>query len=377
MKTIKILSFLLTVTLLSSCGGKIEGSSQNTIPEAPDSSSNKITEESEPSSEIIEESSEPEESAEPVSDEAEMLTPEDFPELGTVVPMDWDYMMPAYIYSHTFTPSAPPDEYAGYYTVQKDGKWGLIREDGTLLLPCSSFQPVTVCSMQEWLWYGWADTSHNGTDLLAILEQENTFPVCAGHGGGSFRLFVEIGSDNTLPQYYGTESGSGGYYPLEPEELATMDYEPVYFAETVPSELTGTAPADNGYWNFVNGEGDVLVPDKQFDLVGEFGDEALAPVCLEGKWAYANKYGELITDFVHDSCWYAKKVYDSEKEYLIFPTFAYCLSGGCAPVLRDGKWGVIDSTGAEAVPCEYEGAAPLPGGAWLKKDGVWTKWMMN
>ena len=36
----------------------------------------------------------------------------------------------------------------------------------------------------------------------------------------------------------------------------------------------------------------------------------------------------------------------------------------------------LDENGEEVVPCSYEGAAPYPGGAWLKSDGQWGLYLL-
>lgn len=51
--------------------------------------------------------------------------------------------------------------------------------------------------------------------------------------------------------------------------------------------------------------------------------------------------------------------------------YASPLLNGYAAVCRDGKWGVLDSTGKEYIPCEYEYAAWNGHVLWLKQNGEW------
>ncbi len=134
-----------------------------------------------------------------------------------------------------------------------------------------------------------------------------------------------------------------------------------------------------GFWNFSNREGRVLCPGEEFEQVGWFSNEALAPVQKNGKWAYADSEGRLVSDFVYDSCWGSDYLYDKASgEYAeTSPCYAYSLMDGAAPVVRDGKWGVLDETGAEAIPCCYDGGAPYPGGAWLREDGQWKLFLLK
>ena len=133
-----------------------------------------------------------------------------------------------------------------------------------------------------------------------------------------------------------------------------------------------------GFWNFSDTDGNVLCPDEEFEQAGWFGGEALAPVQQGGKWAYVDTEGNFATEFVYESCWGDDYVLAPETgEYTyVSPIYAFSLWEGFAPVLRDGKWGVLDENGAEIVPCSYEGAAPYPGGAWLKSDGQWGLYLL-
>lgn len=384
MKMIRISALLLALTLFAACGEKSKEASQNTTSESVESSSEIITE-SETSSDLLfePESSESTVSGENNSEESEEPTPTPTPDIipedfvvGTPADHNWDYMVSADAFIWGYTPTSTDAEHR-CFTVQDDGKWGLIDENGNWLLPCAADQPIAKCSMGHWIFQvdGWIPDNNEYDTFSTLLKERELAPLCDGHGGDNSYHFVNT-DNNTIPMDFITIEGCIDFRDISASELAVMDYEPAYFAGVETTEL-GEKPASNGYWNFVNGRGDLLVPDMEFDLVGEFGDEALAPVCLDGKWAYVDKNGVLATAFIYDSCWHAQKKFDAETEYLAFPVFAYCLDGGFAPVLRDGKWGVIDSTGTEVVPCEYEGAAPLSGGAWLKKDGIWTKQLLK
>lgn len=360
MKTLRITALLLALTLFAACGEKTAPSSQGTAPESAPPSSDVTPEE------LPEETSEepiPEPDAVP-----DDVIPDDFT-VGTPAPVDWEYMMPADIPVWSYTPVSAE---AGFpcFTVRKDGKWGLIDEDGFLLLPCMADQPVIQCTMGHWIFSvdGLNAYAPEWEELSSRLEELGFASLCDGHGGSDSYHFVNTDSGSTVPVDFIIVEGCIGFEELTADELAAVDYEPAYFAG-IETTAMGEEPAEDGYWNFVNGKGDVLFPEYQFDLAGSFGDEPLAPVCIDGKWAYADKNGRILTDFVYDPCWYM----NGENE----PVFAYCMSRGHAPVLREGKWGVIDSAGREVIHCEYDGAAPQAGSIWLKKDGRWEKRIMD
>ena len=60
-------------------------------------------------------------------------------------------------------------------------------------------------------------------------------------------------------------------------------------------------------------------------------------------------------------------------EPLVFTRAAPLLSG-YAVVSRDGKFGLLDSTGAEFVPCEYDGLVWDGGTAWVKLADGWHEY---
>ncbi|WP_268622541.1 hypothetical protein, partial [Escherichia coli] len=42
-----------------------------------------------------------------------------------------------------------------YYTMCRDGKWGLMRSDGTEVLPCRASEPLFECSWNAHHWHGY------------------------------------------------------------------------------------------------------------------------------------------------------------------------------------------------------------------------------
>lgn len=65
-----------------------------------------------------------------------------------------------------------------------------------------------------------------------------------------------------------------------------------------------------------------------------------------------------------------------EDIWAVKPTLEYYyllpFSEGLAAVGQDGKWGYIDKTGNEVIPCVYDGTASFSEGlAWVRQDGKW------
>ena len=85
-----------------------------------------------------------------------------------------------------------------------------------------------------------------------------------------------------------------------------------------------------------------------------------------GDWAYVNRSGDLVTEAVYEPVWH-----NGGKDNP--PVYAACLQNGYAAVCRDGQWGLMDSTGAEIIPCEHPGIAWEGTTLWVKADDGWHK----
>lgn len=356
-----LLPFLLTVLLLSACGEK-DLPAEVSLPESSvieSSATESVAEESEP------ESSAEESSTETSEPESSVLTP--------VKTLDGDYE--AMVSTGQLYESIPNLSHGDipYYTILKDNEWGLIDENGTELLSCGSEKAITRCFDGHWVYFGAID---NWDTVSEKLEKATGYPLCPGHGGNTVYLFAT--APGQVPQVMYNQPGSSDFQELMPKETQGDTFFPVKYGDLVEEE-NGPTLSGNIFWNFADMEGNVLCPDEEFEQVGWFAGEALAPVQKDGKWAYVDTEGNFATEFVYESCWGSDYLYNEDAgEYqLVEPCYVYSLWDGAVPVIRDGKWGVLDETGTEAIPCEYEAGAPYPGGAWLKKDGQWGLYLLH
>ena len=262
-----------------------------------------------------------------------------------------------------------------YYSVERDGKWGLIDENGNEILPCQGDSPFQQCYSGHWMTGYYLLDGELEQQVLELTGQE----ICPGHGNPHYTYCILPEGDTALQTCLLAE-GNFSMSPFE-EEAPDQPVFPVFF----PYEsfnLEEELPDLNhpfGFWNFTDASGNQLAEGMEFENVGWFNGEKLAPVCQDGKWAYLDAEGNLVTDFVYDACWGSDWVYDENtQEYgEISPYAAYSLTGGYAPVCKDGKWGVIDETGAEIIPCSYDGGAPYPGGVWLAEGDAWQLYLFE
>lgn len=361
----RLLPLFLTVLLLSACGER-DLPAESSLPESSAAESSAAESQAE---EVSEEPSSEEstvtESAAESSAEETALTP------VRTLEGDYEAMVPAQLNTQMVPRLSHGD--VPYYTVLEGGKWGLIDENGTELLPCGSDNAVTLCFDGQWVYSGAID---NWDAVSAELEKNTGHALCPGHGGSTTYLFAT--APGQIPQAMHGQPGSSYFQELLPEETRGDAFFPVKYGDLTEEE-TGFTLTGNVFWNFADAEGNVLCPDEEFDQVGWFSGEALAPVQKDGKWAYVDAEGNFATEFVYESCWGSNYFYnpDTEEYELEEPCYTYSLWDGFAPVVRDGQWGVLDETGKEIIPCQYEAGAPYPGGAFLKKDGVWGLYLLE
>ncbi len=97
-----------------------------------------------------------------------------------------------------------------YYTMCKDGLWGLMRSDGTevLSLPRAG-AALFECDIDEDHWHGYLDglareeTNPLEREYNARLKASGERILCDAHDGGGYLGFVDL-QDNALHIYYGS-----------------------------------------------------------------------------------------------------------------------------------------------------------------------------
>lgn len=212
----------------------------------------------------------------------------------------------------------------GYYTMYMDGKWGLMKSDGTVLLPCISDRPIERCPNGCLRWH-FLSTS-------APMDDAE-------------RSAAELNDGDAL---------YGDYLPCVRSVWTSGNGDPNYYTT-----------AEGGGIVFANSDGDLL-NGITYASAGCFYDQPLAPVKIGDKWAYLDRKGNQVTQAVYDAVYGGLDFYE---DYT--PKYASPLLNGYAAICRDGKWGVLDAAGKEYIPCDYAGAAWNGHILWLQRDGHW------
>ena len=122
--------------------------------------------------------------------------------------------------------STPFGVMEGYFTVSQNGLWGLIRADGTELLPCRAAAPVSNCGNgNHWMWNVSGMSWEEIDAISAELEEAGEPVLCQGHGAGSTIFFYDLDApgrdihalDPGALRVYISSDGPGSIVPVTDE----------------------------------------------------------------------------------------------------------------------------------------------------------------
>ena len=288
--------------------------------------------------------------------------------------------------------STPSGVKEGYFTVYKDGKWGLIRADGTEVLPCRADSPVGQCTPEgHWTWRVPGMSWEEQDAISAELEAEGEPIVCPGHGAGSVSFFYDLDApgrdihayDPGALRAYISSDGPGDIVEITDEMWETYgDPLPCYNAHEEGGEGDPTYPSDpvvsdledgNQVIYFYADKAGNMMGGTNIQLAGFFFDEQMAPIQdTSGKWSYIDRTFSTHTESVYDA------VYDTVRDpesgdWTAEPAYAAPLQNGYVAVRQGEAWGLLDDTGTEVIPCEQEGVAWEGTTLWLKDDTGWHR----
>lgn len=228
-----------------------------------------------------------------------------------------------------------------YFVVERGGKIGAVKTDGTPLLACEYDKVFSEGSemimVQKDGLKGFADK--NGT-LKIPCQYEDLAPFNSSVTG------VAIRKKDKLVWNFMNQKG---------EIVSTPEYDEIL------TFCNGVCPVKKkGKWGFVNEE---MKPISSFKYDYSFSDvrekwsyrwskSNLIPVSKEGKFGFIDRLGKEII-----LCQY--------EDALAFAT------NGLARVQKDGKYGFVNEKGEQVIPCQYEKASTFRKGfAIVTRGGV-------
>lgn len=257
----------------------------------------------------------------------------------------------------------------GYFTMCRDGRWGLMHSDGSEVLPCVFDAPIALCMDQEPRYPAWIAQKDPADEALWAemqqkLEAANEGTLCdMAHGGPGYEYFFWLESSRQLCAYIGSLGPSvptyispgmqeeyGHIFPARPATLSVQNW-------GYSLEFDNDAP-----YRYRTEDGTPL-NNYEYQQVEFFRDGALlAPARRGSKWVYLDRQGTEVTAPCYDA------VYTDPWQYR---GWASPLLSGYAVVSRDGKLGLLDSAGLEFLPCTYDGLVWDGTLGWLQQADGW------
>lgn len=243
----------------------------------------------------------------------------------------------------------------GLAKIKKGGKYGYVNADGEVVA-----KPVYTKGSQF-------------NDGYAVVKKK-----------GKWGIINEKGEEVVKPIYDMINSGTGdddGANRGSNIELS-LEYlsEPVFSNGLVPVEK-------DGKWGFVNTKGKVVIKFIYEDA--RPFSEGLAAVYNGDKWGYINKKGKWVIKPAFSSAYnfsdgfaevFKKATADSKwdtnhlinKKGKVIAETGNNFSDGLNVVMKNGKYGYINTKGKVVIACKYENALSFSNGvAMVEKDGKW------
>lgn len=293
---------------------------------------------------------------------AELSWPEGLQPLDRAV-LSYEEIRPVYHYAKFDPPLS------GYYTMSQDGRWGLMRNDGSEVLPCVFDEPVALCSDGAPRYPSWIARKADGDEAFWAQTQQYLTSVGEGylcdtaHCGPGYEMYFWDESCDQMFAY------AGSLGPSVPSHISLgMQMERGWWFPTRPGTLVeepwgqGVRYDEADLYRYRNAEG-VPLNNYEYQQAELFYDGALLAAARRGdKWLYLDGYGREVTAPCYDAVYWSPWAGEGHASPLL---------QGYAAVSRDGKFGLLDSAGLEYLPCNYDGVVWDGGIGWLKQADGW------
>lgn len=311
---------------------------------------------------------------------------------GTLRSMEWA-IQPAYEFeavepvADTATVAAGmvsqrPGE-AGYYLAKTAAGWGVLdAASGGVAAPAAFVTQPVRCGAGHLYdqglyegerWYDWEALEALDAQLEGI---GTSYRMEVGHGGGSNRFLadetgavsaVSFGEASMTIRPLSEIEGLPGLVPVQQGALRAG------WTGEDPAAWEDFVLEHDGRFAAAASDG-TLLTDFVYEAACMGTGEAIA-VCKEGKWGYVDASGREIIPCEYEPFWGVKWEWNeaagkSEPVTGIYPA---PFTEGCVVVKRDGQTGVLKADGSWLLkPGQVEDAAPAFGGLlWVKTGGKW------
>lgn len=236
-------------------------------------------------------------------------------------------------YERAFQPYPETD----YYTMCKDGLWGLMRSDGTEVLPCRAPQPLVECFIEGRRWHGYQDNLP-WDEMLAEEKRINVLLRESGDGmlwrGPRWRHLSGVCLPDGLQSIYIQRLNGPGRIGRADRRRHAAVQRPGGRLCAGPDRRNGRrgrrttsvlSVMDN---TFTAAAMAVRQTSTTTLLPTTFLMPRLAPAEREGKWVYLGTMGEEVTPVCYDSVYYTNTSGDGS---FLFRRAAPLLNGAIPP----------------------------------------------
>lgn len=257
----------------------------------------------------------------------------------------------------------------GYFTMCRDGLWGLMYSDGREILPCVFDAPVALCCDGEPRYPAWIAQMEPKDETVweqmqkTLAAADEGFLCDMAHCGPGYADFFWLEQEQQLCAYIGSLGPSEPTYISPGMQQAYGDIFPARSGELLVQNWGYALEFDNNApYRYRTKDGTPL-SNYEYQQVGFFRDGALlAPARRGSQWVYLDRQGTEVTapcyDAVYTDPWGSQG-------------WACPLLSGYCVVCRDGKLGLLDSAGVECLPCTWDGLVWDGSLGWLRQADGW------
>lgn len=233
----------------------------------------------------------------------------------------------------------------GYFYFVENGKLGLADKSGhTIIEP--EYSRIEISENGRYL-----KVVQNGLSGIMTIAGEEVIPMVYSEIDPLYwadiykgRSFVYFGENE--PYVLLNKENRFGVADKNGNLLAEVKYEHIWGCDKIVGFVDGGVDLiDYGSSEIVHFNCEDAMPSFLSEECNPAYKDLYCCVKVAGKWGVINSKGELVIDTVYDEIPY-------QSEYDAFSLF--CGGNKDIIVVKDGKYGIVDLSGKEMLPCEYD-----------------------
>lgn len=254
----------------------------------------------------------------------------------------------------------PKKEFQNLFVVEKDGLYGVINDKGWLVVPfVATDLPMEFDTHIHYM----AESYEKG--YYGQYLPYTRYYTCSGEHGHAPEEYALIDGQSTVQAIYYADEGPGSWNELDENELnGKLNTYELVIAHPLPEDdpwIEDFRYEHTQKYGVFSDEGVVTEAVYENSL---FMTADLAAVKKNGKWGYVDASGKEVIPCIYDT------VVDNGYYEYVYPA-----KDGYVVVKNDkGLYGVLDYSGNMLIPFNYQAASPyLNGTVLLKKNNEWVQ----